>query len=135
MFNKLFKLAIFLAFGLIILLNFPKRETQKEYYYRNVNRVKLSSFKGLVIDKYADKKDHSKEKIIIKTIDNQIEFIPFYEKELYQLIKKGDSVLKKSNYLKLRIKNQGLDTMYQFKFDNIKGFEKYDNISNGDNTR
>ena len=126
MFNKLFKLSFFLIFVFLILMNLLKTETQKEYYYRNVNRVKSSSLKGLVIDKYVDEKDHSREKIIIKTIEDQINFIPFYEKKLYELIKKGDSVFKKQNSLKLRIKNHRLDTIYQFKFNNIKGFEKYD---------
>ena len=95
------------------------REYSDQDYLKEIKRHKLRPFQGKVIKKYIDENQHYYHKVIFNNpykynntihLDHQI--------DLFNLIKIGDSLIKKSGSLKVRIirESENLDTIYMMRF-------------------
>lgn len=97
-------LAFFLILFLVIHLN--QQATSWELYYKNKSE---KEYKGLVINKYIDYKDHAIEKIVL---DNNRTF-NLISTEWYNQFDTGDYVLKEKGSLVIKlIKKNTHDTLY-----------------------
>ncbi|MCL5130564.1 hypothetical protein [Algibacter sp. L4_22] len=126
--RKLKKLTIrhlILLFILAVGLNSCDNLTQKEFFDKIVYDEYHSNYEGIVTEKYIDKKNHARPIIIIRHKifgDNKKDFV-FQSSGLFDFIKIGDTLTKKTESLKINLKRKNLDTIIMLDFDNIK--EKY----------
>ncbi len=103
-------------------------KSQEDFYNQAVNEILLESYYGVVVNKFYDKYNHGRNKVIIShnNIENALDFV--YEKqEIYNFIKIGDTLIKEKNLLEFQIKRKNLDTVIKLKFENIKGYEDFSN--------
>ena len=96
------------------------REYSDEDYFKAVKMYKRNTYEGRVLDKYIDKRYYEyitlMEYYKIKTtISMDLEI-----SGLYDYIKVGDSLIKKSGEMQVRIirESENLDTIYQMQFNN-----------------
>lgn len=123
MINRHFILLFLLTVG----LNSCDNLTQKEFFDKIVYDEYHSNYQGIVVEKYIDKQNHARPIIIIrhqKFGDNKKDFV-FQSSELFDFIKIGDTMTKKTESLKINLKRKNLDTVIKLNFNNIKGKEKY----------
>lgn len=116
---------IIIVFGLILLifivLNSINLETEslEEYYSYNYS-LGWTDFNvcGIVVDKYINEKAHNHPTIILRdTSGQQLNFVfQTNEKEFYNYVQIGDSVLSKKNSFRAKVWN---DTTFKF-FDFIE---------------
>lgn len=121
--NRLFILLFFLTVGLYSCDNL----TQKEFFDKIVYDEYHSNYEGIVTEKYIDKQNHAKPIIIIrhKIFGNNKKDFVFQSSRLFDFIKIGDTLTKKTESLKINLKRKNLDTIIKLDFDNIKGKDKY----------
>ena len=121
--NRPFILLFLLTIGLYSCDNL----TQKEFFDKIVYDEYHSNYEGIVTEKYIDKLNHARPIIIIRHKifgDNKKDFV-FHSSGLFDFIKIGDTLTKKTESLKINLKRKNLDTIIRLNFDNIKGKEKY----------
>ncbi len=124
--DKIFFTLIGLGMFTTIIFFYRNYESREESFYQIVDEVRSESYHGTVINKFYDKFNHGRYKIIIFFDGNNFELELLHEKkELYDFIKVGDTLIKEKNQLELQIKRKNLDTIVKFKFDNVRGYEKY----------
>ncbi|MCK0115361.1 hypothetical protein [Gelidibacter sp. F63206] len=125
--KKLTNRHIILFFPLLVGLNSCDNLTQKELFDKVVYDEYHSNYDGIVLEKYIDKENHARPIIIIRHPifgDDKKDFI-FQSSALFEFIKIGDTLTKKTESLKINLKRKNLDTIIKLDFDNIKGKEKY----------
>ena len=92
-----------------------------EMKHHNNNNFKKEtetiSFKGKLDSKYIDKNDHLRSKIKIVSGDKTIIYDLENDKSgLFEHVQNGDSVIKLSNSLNVRVSNSNNDTIFVLKF-------------------
>lgn len=95
-----------------------------EMKHHNNNNFKKKtetiSFKGKLDSKYIDQNDHLRSKIKIVSGDRAIIYDLENDKSgLFEYVQKGDSVIKLSNSLNVRVSNSNKDTIFILKFHRL----------------
>ncbi len=111
--------------GVIVTIHFfiSQYQSDEDFFNEAVNNSFTRSYDGTVINKFIS---GARKKIVLDngTLKTEIDFI--YEKfDIYEIIKLGDTLIKNENSLNLELKSKNFDTIIQFKFEHIKGNEKY----------
>lgn len=110
--TKILKVVLFaLLFWIIVygLRHYNNNSFKRETY--------TTSFKGKLDSKYVDENDHLRPKIKITNSDKTIIYdLANDESGLYEFVQKGDSVIKRSNSLNVRVSNSNNDTIFVLKF-------------------
>lgn len=97
------------------------REYSDEDYIEVVKMYKRNTYKGRVLDKYMDSRYYEYITLLeIYNIKTTIS-MDLEVSGLYDFIQVGDSIIKKSGELQVRIirESENLDTIYQMKFNNF----------------
>lgn len=114
--------------GVIVTAIFFKKNyvSHEDFYIETVKNEALESYHGIVINKFYDKYNHGRDIIVLDQGVTEIEVDLVYQNpNLYKFIEIGDTLIKKKKSLNLQIKRKNFDTIIQFKFENIKGYERF----------
>lgn len=108
-------------FGILIVIVgvwfIKTREYSDEDYLEAVKMYKRNTYKGRVLDKYMDSRYYEYITLLeIYNIKTTIS-MDLEVSGLYDFIEVGDSIIKKSGEMKVRIIRQSLDTIYEMKFN------------------
>jgi hypothetical protein len=99
--------------------------TQEEFFNKAVKTSYYRSYNGIVKRKYY-LKEGGRHTIIIGKDGFKIHFDYVYEKQsLYEFIKVGDTLIKRSGSHSIVIKRSGFDTVIYLKLEKIKGVGLY----------
>jgi len=99
--------------------------SQEEFFNNAVKTSYDRTYDGIVKHKY-HLKEGNRGIIVIEKSGLKTELDYIYEKQnLYELIKIGDTIIKRKRTNSIAIKRNELDTIINLKFENIKGAELY----------
>lgn len=113
----LFIILVLVPIAVVILWGIKYIPSQSELCKQGVELYRTKNFKGKVLRKFVDKKNHNNKTIIIK--ENESEKIIFLDADIggvYEYISIGDNLKKNKGELFVYINRNNLDTIFNLKF-------------------
>ncbi len=124
-YKLLILILLFAVIGINGLKNIPEHffYSQEEFFNNAVSESYNESYDGIVKRKFY-LKEGGRDVIILNKngITRQFDFV-YENPNLYEFIKVGDTLIKKSGTNSIIIRRSELDTIINLKFENLKGAE------------
>lgn len=112
---NLLKLVLSIFIVLLVLLYWTRKDSlNSSLACQELRYFKKTEFRGMVIEKYIDQRNHGAETVRIKRATEVFNFVlPVNASKIYEYVKSGDSVLKKKDEHHVEV----------YRTDSIKRFE------------
>lgn len=114
------KTTLAIAIAIIIAINFINTtEYSDKDFFKEIKNHKMKPFQGRVVKKYIDENQHYFHKVVFNSpyeYNNTIHLN--HQIDLFNLVMVGDSLIKESGSLNVRIirETENLDTIYKMTF-------------------
>ena len=69
-------------------------------------------YKGMVIDKFIDRKNHLNPTLKISNYNTKIVFLDYDKSGFYDFVRIGDSIIKEKGNMKIRLIRNDIDTVF-----------------------
>ncbi|MEG9329213.1 hypothetical protein V6B16_14815 [Salinimicrobium catena] len=103
--------------GVLVLIIFWSSIESKTDCESFISGIKSEKYNGIVTEKYIDSINHMYKKVILKNSSKTNIILLDDEKSgLFRYLKNGDSIFKKNNSLKVHIKRNTSDTIFNLDY-------------------